>query len=98
MPYAAPTDSRFSTIDVIAMVSERNDSSISTKAKTTTNANTGTTAPASWSLTSFDPATCPVMGASRPSTLPSVAGRTSSRSVSRLAPALSWSEPPTSGT
>ncbi len=57
MPYAAPTDSRFSTIEVTATVSERNDSSISTKANTTTNANTGTTEPTSWSLKSLLPAT-----------------------------------------
>ncbi len=81
-----------------ATVSERNESSISRKAKTTTNTKTGTTEPMSWSLKSLLPATCPVTGACTPSTLPSVAGRTSSRSFSRLSVARSMSEPPTSGT
>lgn len=57
MPYAAPTDSRLSTIEVSATVSERKDSSISRKAKTTTKAKTGRTEPTSWSLKSLLPAT-----------------------------------------
>lgn len=85
-------------IEVIATVSDRKQSSISRKAKTTTKAKTGTTEPTIWSLKSFEPATCPVIGASTPGTLPNVAGRTVSRSRSRLFSAFSWSEPPTSGT
>ena len=80
-PYAAATDSRFSTIVFSAMTTERKATSMSRNASPSTNANTSGALPRTASLKSFEPAVSPVTPASTPSIPPTVAGTISFRSV-----------------
>jgi hypothetical protein len=59
-PYAAPTDSRFSTIAFTAMTIERNESSRSRNANVSTNANTSGAECLSNALPSAEDAVSPV--------------------------------------
>ncbi len=66
-----------------AIDTERNEQSISRKAKTTTKPKTGSIESDICRLKSTEPAVLPVTGASVPGTLPTVAGTTCSRSAFR---------------
>ena len=80
-PYAAPTDSRFSTIAVPAITGERNATSISRKVTTSTNANTGRIEWCNWSLKSTPNASCPPTATLAPDSSPKVCGTTCVRKV-----------------
>ena len=82
IPYAAPTDSRFSTTALTAITSERNDTSISTNASSRTNPNTSGAAVFIWSMKSRAYAVSPVTATSVSGSDPTVAGTMSSRSAS----------------
>jgi hypothetical protein len=81
-PYAAPTESRLSTIALIGMTIERKVRSSRRKASPSTYAKTIGARAFIVSLKSLEPAVHPVTFASAPGTLPIVAGMTSLRSVS----------------
>jgi hypothetical protein len=80
-PYAAPTESRLSTTDVSAIVSERNAMTRTTIVRPRTNAMTRGMRRLSWSRKSALQAVSPVTPASVPATAPSVAA-TLARSTS----------------
>ena len=81
-PYAAPTESRLSTIALMGMTIERKVSSSSTNASPSTKAKTIGARAFIVSLKSLEPAVQPVTFVSVPGTLPIVAGMTSWRSAS----------------
>ena len=78
-PYAAPTDSRFSTIAVAGITSERKVTSSSRNASASTNTKTHGARAFMRSLKSLDIAVLPVTDAFTPGSRSSVAGRTCSR-------------------
>src|SRR5215204_3940502 len=65
-PYAAPMDSRFSTIALAAITSDRNETSSSTNASSSTNTNTSGPLLDTCSLKSIEPAAAPVTCALAP--------------------------------
>ena len=74
MPYAAPTDSRFSTIALIGTTIDRNVTSSRMNASVRTNANTIGRCDLIASLKSFEPAVKPVTLTSASGSRPTVAG------------------------
>ena len=96
-PYAAPTESRLSTIALIGITSDRNETSRSRNAKQRTKAKTSGADDFIFSFQSFDPAVVPVTATSTPGSLPTVAGMISVRSVSSARSTSSSVPSPTSG-
>jgi hypothetical protein len=80
-PYAAATESRLSTIEVAAITTDRNETNSSRNARPSTNASTSGMLRSSEAVKSTELAVERVTATSAPSTRPSVAGMTSSRSV-----------------
>src|SRR6266516_2886306 len=84
-PYAAPTESRLRTIAFTAITIDRNETRSRMNAKTRTKPNTIGAFCFSKAFSSADCAVGPVTAYVAPDTLPTVAGRTSFRSVSSAA-------------
>ncbi len=84
-PYAAATESRFSSTALTAMTSDLNVTSISRNASSSTNANTSGAVVLIWPSKSRVWAVMPVTATSASSREPTVAGTMSSRSASRAA-------------